>query len=89
MRYDTKTFYVLRCLQCDDDSDMTLDIPFPTAAARGRWAADHRDGTGHDRWFVTEVHRPIIPDSIKVVPLDPDGTPARPLTHPRMTAVDD
>lgn len=44
-------FYVLVCIECDDD----LSIPFPSAEERGVWASEHTRGTGHARWFVTEV----------------------------------
>lgn len=49
-----RTFYVLRCRVCDDESGIPLPIPFDSAEARGRWASEHKAGTGHDSWVVTD-----------------------------------
>ena len=46
-------WYLLVCLLCEP----RLTIPFLSAEERGKWAAAHRDGTGHDRWQVTEETR--------------------------------
>lgn len=40
--------YLLACLLCEPP----LPMPFDSAEARGKWAAAHRDGAGHDRWRV-------------------------------------
>ena len=48
-------FYVLNCQVCDEESGMELDMPFESPADRGRWAAEHKAGTGHDRWLVRDV----------------------------------
>ena len=48
-----KVFYVLVCRECGDP-DRPLPMPFESAEARGRWAAGHTRGTGHDRWFVID-----------------------------------
>jgi hypothetical protein len=47
-------WFVLFCRVCDPDLEMP--IPFTTPEARGRHAAAHRDGTGHDAWLVVD-HR--------------------------------
>lgn len=44
------TFYLLTCLECEPP----LPMPFGTAAERGKWAAEHTRGTGHDRWIVKD-----------------------------------
>ena len=49
------TFYVLVCLECDPASESP--IPFESAEARGKWASEHKKGTGHDRWLVVEQDR--------------------------------
>lgn len=48
---DRRTWYVLWCLDCGGD----VDMPFTSAEERGRWAAAHTRGTGHDRWRVLDV----------------------------------
>lgn len=50
------TFYLLVCRDCDD-RERLLPLPFNSAAARGKWAAGHTAGTGHDRWTVWEEPR--------------------------------
>lgn len=47
--------FLLRCRECDTDPE--APIPFESAEARGKWAAAHRDGTGHDTWWVHD-HTP-------------------------------
>jgi hypothetical protein len=42
--------YVLVCKECDP----LLPMPFASAAERGKWAAEHTRGTGHDKWFVRD-----------------------------------
>jgi hypothetical protein len=53
---DQRVYYVLVCRDCGDGDD-ALPIPFESAAARGRWAAAHTQGTGHDRWLVLDQRR--------------------------------
>lgn len=54
----SQTFYLLACLECaPDHADEPVVMPFGSAEERGKWAAAHRDGTGHDRWLVTEETR--------------------------------
>jgi hypothetical protein len=47
-------FYLLVCRDCGDG---TLVMPFASAAERGKWAAEHTRGTGHDRWRVVDQPR--------------------------------
>ncbi len=48
-------FYVLVCRECSEqDGNRPLVMPFGSAAERGKWAAAHTGGTGHDRWFVAD-----------------------------------
>ena len=42
--------YVLVCRGCDD-----LELPFPSAQERGRWAAEPRAATGHHDWRVFDA----------------------------------
>lgn len=46
-----QTAYVLLCRVCGGDNP----IPFPNPEERGRWAAEHTAGTGHDRWWSKDV----------------------------------
>ncbi|MFJ5984354.1 DUF6221 family protein [Lentzea sp. NPDC092896] len=39
--------FLLVCRECDVDEP----IPFSSAEERGKWAAGHRDATGHDSWW--------------------------------------
>jgi len=55
-----KTFYLLVCLECGDP-DRPLPIPFGSAAERGKWAAEHTRGTGHDRWIVMDEPASGVP----------------------------
>jgi hypothetical protein len=41
--------FVLVCRDCGD-----AEIPFPSAAERGRWASAHTEGTGHTSFRVFE-----------------------------------
>lgn len=50
---EPKTFYLLVCLECGDP-ERPLPIPFGSPAERGKWAAEHTRGTGHDRWLVKD-----------------------------------
>jgi hypothetical protein len=44
------TLYLLLCRACSTDTP----IPFDSAEARGKWAAEHRDSTGHDTWWAPD-----------------------------------
>lgn len=48
---DGTVFYLLVCRECGNGD---LVMPFTSQAERGKWAAGHTRGTGHNRWFVTE-----------------------------------
>jgi hypothetical protein len=48
------TAYVLVCRACAEGWAEPLPIPFESAEARGKWAAAHRDATGHDSWWVKD-----------------------------------
>lgn len=50
---EAKTFYLLVCRECGDSED-ALVMPFESAQARGKWAAEHTKGTGHARWWVKD-----------------------------------
>jgi hypothetical protein len=55
---EEQTFYLLVCRECaDGDPDGPPIMPFPSPAARGKWAAAHTKGTGHDRWWVKDERR--------------------------------
>ena len=43
------SLFFLSCRECDTDPE--APIPFDSAEARGKWAAAHRDSTGHDTWW--------------------------------------
>jgi hypothetical protein len=54
---ETATFYLLACRACEENSGVTdpkewLIMPFGSAEERGKWAAAHSLGTGHDNWWV-------------------------------------
>lgn len=51
-----RKWYVICCRDCDGEGE-PLPMPFETPEARGRWAAEHKRGTGHDRWFVIDQPR--------------------------------
>lgn len=55
-------FYLLICRVCGDD-DLALPMPFDTPRERGQWAAQHRNGTGHDSWRVWDEPRSAVPDA--------------------------
>lgn len=55
MRWE-EPWYLIVCRDCGEGDD-ALVMPFDTAGARGKWAAEHKSGTGHDRWIVTEEPR--------------------------------
>ncbi len=42
--------HVMRCVDCDEAAGEKTVMPFPSPEARGRWAAEHTLGTGHNRW---------------------------------------
>lgn len=48
-------FCLLVCRECGDGD---LVMPFGSAAERGKWAAEHMQATGHERWFVCDVEAP-------------------------------
>jgi hypothetical protein len=56
-----RTFYLLVCRQCGDP-ERSLPIPFDSPAERGKWAAEHTSGTGHDRWIVRDEQGPVTSD---------------------------
>jgi len=49
-------WYLLVCRECES-AERPLPMPFTTAAERGRYAAEHTRGTGHDRWIVLDEER--------------------------------
>lgn len=51
-----RKWYVICCRVCDGDGE-PLPIPFETAEARGKWAAEHKKKTGHDSWIVLDEER--------------------------------
>jgi len=57
----TQTFYLLICRECGNGD---LAMPFGTPDERGKWAGAHTRGTGHDRWFVTEVDRRLTSQEV-------------------------
>jgi hypothetical protein len=57
MSMPDQVFYLLVCRECFDLDDDPLVIPFESAEARGKWAAAHTRGTGHDRWYVEDDER--------------------------------
>jgi hypothetical protein len=46
-----REIFMLVCRQCGDGH---LVMPFRSAAERGKWAAAHTEGTGHDKWRVAD-----------------------------------
>jgi hypothetical protein len=54
MLAEGKAFYLLACRECGDP-EKPLIMPFGSAAERGKWASEHTQGTGHDRWWVKDV----------------------------------
>lgn len=55
-RTEPTIYYVLACLECGDPDEPLL-MPFESAAARGKWAAEHTRATGHARWYVKDEQR--------------------------------
>jgi hypothetical protein len=55
------TYYLLVCRRCKVGGDATYGavMPFGSAEARGKWAAAHTRGTGHDEWW---VHDDVVRD---------------------------
>lgn len=49
--------YLLLCLLCEPP----LPMPFGSAEERGKWAAAHRDGAGHDRWCTWDEPQTLHP----------------------------
>jgi hypothetical protein len=49
--------WLLVCHRCGNGD---LEMPFDSAEARGKWAAAHTRGTGHDSWWA--------PDPVNVTP---------------------
>lgn len=54
-------FYLLICRECGNGD---LVVTFDSPAGRGKWAAAHTRGTGHDRWFVTESTARLSPEQV-------------------------
>lgn len=42
---------VIVCRTCSDEGGLIALVPFVTYAHRGKWAALHTQGTGHDSWL--------------------------------------
>ncbi|TCO57150.1 hypothetical protein [Actinocrispum wychmicini] len=47
----TDPVYLLVCRACGTGD---LIMPFGSAGERGKWAAAHTRGTGHESWFVRD-----------------------------------
>jgi hypothetical protein len=56
-----RVFYLLICRECGNGD---LVMPFSSPAGRGKWAAGHTAGTGHQRWFVTESTTRLSPEQV-------------------------
>jgi hypothetical protein len=54
-----RVFYLLVCLECEVEPTRPSPIPFESAEARGKWAAEHTRGTGHERWWVEDERRAV------------------------------
>lgn len=52
---DSVPFFLLWCLVCHPVPTADNPMPFGSAAERGRWAAAHTRGTGHDTWRVIDL----------------------------------
>lgn len=53
-RDQPERWYVIVCRACWPEAtlgNLRGEMPFRTAEERGRWAAAHREGTGHDSWI--------------------------------------
>lgn len=46
-----REFFLLVCRLCGTGD---LVMPFGSPAERGKWAAEHTQGTGHDAWLVAD-----------------------------------
>jgi hypothetical protein len=58
-------FYLLACRDCAaGPSGGPLPVPFTSEAERGRWATEHRQATGHDRWLVWEERRRVVQGTV-------------------------
>jgi hypothetical protein len=55
MTADQDVLYLLVCRECTPEDPLVM--PFSSAADRGKWAAQHRRGTGHNRWWVKDEPR--------------------------------
>lgn len=50
---DPEISYLLVCRECEpDQAPGAAVIPFGSAEERGKWAAAHTRGTGHQTWWV-------------------------------------
>lgn len=67
------TTYLLVCRVCSPDGDLVQ--PFASPAERGRWAAQHRTGTSHDRWWVHDGY--MSPEQVAIAIADHDAIAAR------------
>ncbi|GAY12048.1 hypothetical protein [Pseudonocardia sp. N23] len=47
--------FLLWCRVCEPEPSPDNVMPFESPAERGKWAAEHTRGTGHDRWLVFDV----------------------------------
>ena len=64
------TLYLLVCRICDRDQEPWI-IPFSSPAERGKWAATHTRGTGHDQWWVHDTSPGVTPEPAQ--PSESDG----------------
>lgn len=67
-----RLFYLLICRECGDGD---LVMPFDSPAERGKWAAAHTAGTGHQRWFVTESAARLSREQVTEMLARHDGVP--------------
>lgn len=63
------TWFVIICRLCSPDYVNNV-IPFESAEARGKWAAEHTRGTGHDSWIVLDHPRNDAPEDNSVDGVD-------------------
>lgn len=61
--------YVLVCLKCGTGDYV---ITFPSPEERGKWAAEHTRGTGHEEWWVHDH-----PEGERVVYVNATGDEAQ------------
>lgn len=45
---------IIVCRECSDAANGPMFIPFTSYQKRGKWAAAHKTGTGHDKWFCVD-----------------------------------